>query len=188
MEFLPNNKRKKSSSRKKLSLHEQSREIASIRVTCLIQLLRLKKKVYIPSPGKNFLASLFPTNPSQGTCVPPVYLLQVLHDGREPLVFCLHVGDHGAALFELVLHLQDLPQVVGLLGRRLLQKRFLPGLPVLGHFAVDGEGLPERLRGREKREGTMTRTAAPRKGLGQMLCFASGERKLFCKASEAKNT
>lgn len=74
------------------------------------------------------------------------YLLQILHDGCESLVFCLNVGDHGPALLQFVLHLQDLPQIVSFLGCRLLQKRFLPSLSILSNLPVDGEGLPKGLQ------------------------------------------
>jgi len=42
----------------------------------------------------------------------PIYLFQVLDDSSEPLILCLDVGDHCPALLQLVLHLQDLPEVI----------------------------------------------------------------------------
>lgn len=103
----------------------------------------IKEKVSFLSPRKNVILLLAPTNPHREFAV---YLLQILHDSCEPLIFCLNVGDHGPALFQFVLHLQDLPQIVSFLGGRLLQKRFLPSLPILSNLPVDGEGLPKGLQ------------------------------------------
>lgn len=77
----------------------------------------------------------------------PIYLFQVLDNSSEPLILCLNVGDHSPALLELVLHLQNLAQVVGFLGGRLLEKSLFPRLAIFGHFAVHGEGLAKSLQG-----------------------------------------
>lgn len=75
----------------------------------------IKEEVLFFSPRENLIFLLTPTNLSQEMCLCFVYLLQILHDGREPLIFCLDVGDHSPALFQFVLHLQDLPQIVSFL-------------------------------------------------------------------------
>lgn len=77
----------------------------------------------------------------------PTYLFQVLDNSSEPLILCLNVGDHSPALLELVLHLQNLAKVVGFLGCRFLQESLFPRLAILGHFAVNREGLPKSLQG-----------------------------------------
>lgn len=133
-------------------------------------LLWLKKKVY--SSRLQRTSSFFSLPPTSHREF--VYLLQILHDSCEPLVFCLYVSDHSPALFQFVLHFQDLPQVVSFLWGRLLQKRFLPSLSILSNFTVDGEGLPKGLQKiwKEKECTIKCTVMALLNRLGKMFCFA----------------
>ena len=119
----------------------KSRKYASVSITCF--LLNIAPLIKETGLFQHLISFLSPTNLSRGI----FYLLQVLHDGCEPLIFCLHVSDHSPALLQFVLHLQDLPQVVSFLRGGLLQKRLLPGLSILSNFPVDGEGLAKGLQG-----------------------------------------